>query len=110
MKTKFKIFFSFTLLAVVLFAAAPKVYIHALLGHTHAVINTIADGISVNEKEGTQDCNFEKFDTPVYYTVFKFILNFLPLKQTKQTSFLYNQKFIPKNQYFISLLRGPPIA
>ena len=106
MKTKFKIFFSFTLLAVVLFAAVPKVYIHALLGHTHTVINTVSDGISVDEKEGTQDCNFEKFDTPVYYTVFKFILNFSPLKQSKQTSFFYKQESIQRNQYFISPLIG----
>jgi hypothetical protein len=110
LKTKFKIFFSFTLLAVILFAAVPKVYIHSLLGHTHSVINSVSDDISVGEKEGTQDCNFEKFDTPVYYTVFKFILNFLPIKQSKQTSFFYKQESIQKHQYFISPLRGPPLA
>jgi hypothetical protein len=110
LKAKFKIFLSVTLLAVVLFAAVPKVYIHALLGHTHSVINSISEGTTVNEQEGTQDCNFEKFDTPVYYTVFKFILNFLPLKEAKQTSFFYYQKSIPKLHYNTSLLRGPPMA
>ena len=110
MKAKFKILFSFTLLAVVLFAAVPKVYIHSLLGHTHTIINGVSEGFSFEEQEGTQDCNFEKFDAPVYYTVFKFILNFLPLKETKQTSFFYYQKSIPNLQYNTSLLRGPPIA
>ena len=110
MKTKLKIFFSFALLAVVLFAAVPKVYIHSLLGHTHSVIHHDANETSVNEQEGTQDCNYEKFDTPVYYTVFKFILNFIPFKQTKETSFLYHQKVIPNLQYNTSFLRGPPIA
>ncbi len=110
MKPKFKILFSSLLLAVVLFAALPKVYIHSLLGHTHTIINSISGDVNVNEQEGTQDCNFEKFDTPVYFTVFKFILNFLPLKETKQTSFFYYQKSIPKLHYNTSLLRGPPMA
>lgn len=110
LKTKFKIFFSFTLLAVVLFAAIPKVYIHSLLGHTHNVMHSISNAITVSEQEGTQDCNFEKFDAPVYYTVFKFILNFLPLKETKQTSFFYKQESVQRTQHYISHLRGPPIA
>lgn len=107
MKAKFKIFLSFTLLAVVLFAAVPKVYIHSLLGHKHEVIQTTSD-VAVDALGDNQDCNFEKFDTPVYFTVFKFILNFLPLKETKQTSFFYKQESIQKHYYFISLLRGPP--
>lgn len=109
MKTKFKIFFSLTLLAVVLFAAVPKVYIHSLLGHNHGVIQPTTED-SVNELEGNQDCNFEKFDTPVYYSVFKFILNFLPLKQTKETAFFYKQESIQRLQYLSSPLRGPPVA
>lgn len=109
LKTKFKIFFSVTLLAVILFAATPKVYIHNLLGHNHGVTQPTSD-VTVNELEGTQDCNFEKFDTPVYYTVFKFILNFLPLKETKQTSFFYKQESIQRHRHFISFLRGPPIG
>ncbi len=110
LKSKFKIFFAFTLLAVVLFAAVPKVYVHSLLGHTHSIIHQDTPETSVNEQEGTQDCNYEKFDTPVYYTVFKFILNFIPFKQTKETSFIYFQKVIPNLQFNTSPLRGPPIA
>ena len=110
MKPKFKIFISSLLLTVVLFAAVPKVYIHSLLGHTHNVINTVSDVVTVSNPEGTQDCNFEKFDTPVYYTVFKFILNFLPIKEAKQSSFYYHQKSIPQYHYNTSLLRGPPVA
>jgi hypothetical protein len=110
LKTKLKIFFSSLLLAVVLFAAVPKVYIHSLLGHTHHVMHSVSDVITVSGDEGTQDCNFENFDTPVYYTVFKFILNFLPIKETKQTSFFYHHTFIPQHHYNTSFLRGPPIA
>lgn len=109
MKTKIKIFLSFALLAVVLFAAVPKVYIHSLLGHEHGIIQSTSD-VCLDELGDNQDCNFEKFDTPVYFTVFKFILNFLPLKEAKQTSFFYYQKSIPQLQYNTSLLRGPPMA
>ncbi len=109
MKSKYKILLSFVLLAVVLFATVPKIYIHNLLGHHHGVIHSTSE-LEVNELEGTQDCNFEKFDTPVYYTVFKFILNFLPLKESKQTSFFYKQDSVLKPTHYISSLRGPPQA
>lgn len=109
MKAKIKIFFSLTLLAVVLFAAVPKVYIHSLLGHEHGFIQTTSE-TTIDELGDNQDCNFEKFDTPVYFTVFKFILNFLPLKEAKQTSFFYKQESIQKQHHFISPLRGPPMA
>ena len=110
MKSKFKIFFSVVLLAVVLFAAVPKIYIHSLLGHIHNTIHSTSDDVSVSEKETIQNCNFEKFDTSVYYTVFKFVLNFIPVRELKQTSFYYKQKLIQKHPYYISPLRGPPIA
>ena len=110
MKAKLKIFFSAVLLAVVIFSAVPKTYIHSLLGHTHKVIKHTSEGFSLDALEGTQDCNFDKFDTPVYYTVFKFILNFLPLKEPKQSSFFYKQDCIQRHHYFISPLRGPPVA
>ncbi len=110
LKPKFKIVLSSLLLAVVIFASVPKVYLHSLLGHKHNISLPSSDNITVSEQENTRDCDFEKFDTPVYYTVFKFILNFLPLKEAKQTSFFYYQKSIPKFQYNTSLLRGPPIA
>ncbi len=110
LKAKFKIFLSFTLLAVILFAAVPKVYIHNLLGHTHDAVNSLSSGFSFNDDQNTKDCNFEKFDTPVYYTVFKFILNFLPLKERKQTSFYYKEEHLKQLPYNTSLLRGPPMA
>ena len=106
MKQKFKIIFSFLLLAVILFAAVPRVYIHSLFGDTHSVINSVNDVVNVSE----EDCDFEKFDTPVYYSVFKFILNFLPLKETKQTSFLNYQKSIQQYQYKTLSLKDPLMA
>lgn len=97
-------------MAVVLFAAVPKVYIHNLLGHTHDAIDSVTSAFSFNDDQNTKDCNFEKFDTPVYYTVFKFILNFLPIKEQRQQSFFYKQEAPTPLQYNNSPLRGPPMA
>lgn len=111
MKKRFKIFISIALLSVVLFASVPKVYIHNLLGHIHNTeSSSFANDISVSNDDETRDCNFEKFDTPVYYTVFKFILNFIDLKEPKQTSFIYKQHSLPKLQNTSSYLRGPPMV
>lgn len=111
MKPKYKILFSSVLLAVVLFASVPKVYIHSLLGHKHTIeLSTNKGETSVCEDTETKDCNFEKFDTPVYYTVFKFILNFIQVNEPKQHTFLYKQGSLPKLQYQSYPLRGPPIA
>ena len=110
MKSKIKILISSLLLVVVMFVALPKSYIHSLLGHKHNVNHTSTTVITVSGNDETQDCNFKKFDTPVYYTVFKFILNFLPINTSKETAFIFNQKQIPNSFYSISFLRGPPIA
>jgi hypothetical protein len=108
LKNKLKIIISTALLFVIVFTAIPKVYFHNLLGHTHTAVKSISDHFSIDNTNDTQDCNYKKFDTSVYYTVFKFILNYLPLKETKRTSFYYKQKSIVKEHYLISPLRGPP--
>jgi len=36
--------------------------------------------LSLKEKDKSTDFDIEKLETPAYYTVFKLILNFLPLK------------------------------
>lgn len=111
MKPKFKILFSCILLTVVLFASVPKVYIHSLLGHKHNIETcTNSNETVVREDIETKDCNFEKFDTPVYYTVFKFILNFIQVNEPKQHTFFYQQNTLQKPQYQSSPLRGPPMA
>jgi hypothetical protein len=110
LKAKYKILFSSFLLAVVLFAALPKVYIHSLLGHTHEAIESTASGLSFHNDQNTKDCNFEKFDTPVYYTVFRFILTFLPVQEPREHSFLYEQKDTSSNKHATPPLRGPPVA
>ena len=107
MKSKLNIFICFILLVVVSFTAIPKVYIHNLLGHHHGPVHLSSDD-SFNEADNTQDCEFEKFDTQVCYTDFKFIISFLLLKEPQQMDFFYKSKSITKLHHFISPLRGPP--
>jgi len=99
------------LLAVVLFTALPKVYIHKLMGHNHMFEQGIGSGTedAFTKNNRTQNCDLEKFETPVYFTVFKFILDCTPLKQSgEQISFSFYQEAISNFSVSLSFLRGPP--
>lgn len=91
-----------------LWLITPKVYIHKLLNHHHQVI-TPNGGTSV-QAESNPDCDFDKYDSPVYFTIFKFINNFIPIKP-KQQSVL-----IPFSADYNSFIedsgasRAPPVA
>ena len=65
MKKNIRIIMSFVLLAVVLFTAFPKVYIHKLMGHNHMQEHSIGDGSTdiVTPDNTTQNCDLEKFET-----------------------------------------------
>jgi hypothetical protein len=69
-----------------LWIVTPKVYIHKLLNHNHQVLNPKGE-TSVNT-ETNQDCDFDKYDSPVYFTIFKFINNFIPLKPKQQSALI----------------------
>jgi len=91
-----------------LWIITPKVYIHKLLDHKHETLKT--NGETSVQTESNPDCDFDKYDSPVYFTIFKFINNFIPLKP-KQTSVI----IAPADDYssFIKdsgSSRAPPIA
>ncbi|MBK6833261.1 MAG: hypothetical protein IPG89_02855 [Bacteroidetes bacterium] len=111
MKKKLHIFMSLVLLVVVLFTALPKVYIHKLMGHNHMLEQSIGDGSedTFTDDNTTQNCDLEKFETPVYFTVFKFIIDCSPLKQSgEQIVFSFYQESLPSFFTSFSFLRGPP--
>lgn len=110
MKKPLHISLSVLLLAVVLFAAIPKYYVHQLLGHHHGVAGRQSEQAAVTKDEGSSDCNFEKFDTPVYYTVFKFIVNFIPFRPSEDISFAGDTEHAHQVSKVITSLRGPPIC
>lgn len=111
MKKKIHVIMSCILLAVVLFTALPKVYIHKLMGHNHMFEQSSANGNedTFNKDNRTQNCDLEKFETPVYFTVFKFILDCSPFKQSgERISFSFYQEAISNFALTLSFLRGPP--
>lgn len=96
------------LMLTALWLVTPKVYIHKLLNHKHETVKT--NGETSVQAEANSDCDFDKYDSPVYFTIFKFINHFIPLKP-KQEAVLV----APTSHYnsFIGdsgTSRAPPIA
>lgn len=73
-----KILVSSFLVLMALWVATPKVYIHDLLHHSHSEIST-GDETKV-KSQSVDDCDFEKYNKPAYFSIFKFIFSFIPLK------------------------------
>ncbi|MGZ3884916.1 MAG: hypothetical protein ACXVP0_13865 [Bacteroidia bacterium] len=107
-----KIIISFILIVCALWIAVPKVYVHALLGHIHSsAVKSDALGTSVQSNDAKDDdCEFDKYDSPVYFTIFKFINNLIP-SRPKEQSFLNRTQ--PVHELYEGrnhLLRAPPMA
>lgn len=89
-----------------LWVATPKVYIHALFNHDHSGISI--DPETKVKSASADDCDFDKYNKPVYFSLFRFITSFLPLKP--QGGNKSSAKSISISAVFeaISALRGPP--
>lgn len=91
-----------------LWLVTPKVYIHKLLNHNHQTVKT--NGETSVQTETNPDCDFDKYDSPVYFTIFKFINNFIPIKPKHEAVLI-----TPGTDYnsFVGdsgASRAPPIA
>ena len=78
-----KITLSAFLFLCILWIATPKVYVHQLLNHQHNTVKLIGE-TSVETRANPEDCEFDKYDTPVYFSIFKLINNFIPLKPKQE--------------------------
>ena len=103
-----KIAVSAFMMLVVLWVATPKVYIHNLLHHNHS-INSTGTETKVNSAS-TDDCDFDKYDKPVYFSIFKFIFSFIPVKTNNQEKVSNQTDKLSAISYAISLLRAPPVV
>lgn len=111
MSSKKKIVISSVFLAIAIFIATPKVYIHKLLGHDHSIEHSLKNQKTSITNDKNQDCNLDKFETPVYFTIFKFIIKWSPLKQrVEKVQFDYNSSFSSQIRCTLALLRAPPLA
>ena len=61
-----------------LWVATPQVYIHKLFNHNHELIKT--NGETSVQAEANPDCDFDEYNSPVYFTIFKFINNSFVIK------------------------------
>ena len=101
-----KLFASVFLVMTALWVATPKVYIHALLKHDHSLIKI---GTETNvAPQSNDDCDFEKYDKPAYFNIFKFISGFIPNRQHQSEKLLGKFPFIAEVSIDTTLLRGPP--
>lgn len=104
-----KISVSAVLLLMALWVAVPKVYIHALLNHNHETVLPGAE-TKVSAQSANDDCDYEKYDKPVYFSIFQFISDFLPLKPQRSNKPAAKSFSISALSYAISLLRAPPVS
>lgn len=104
-----KIAVSSFLVLMALWVATPKVYIHQFLHHDHPN-STVGKETQVDTHSTDQDCDFEEYNKPAYFNIFKFVFSFIPSK-TKGTEKVTEKALNLSNiSYAISLLRGPPVT
>lgn len=110
LKNKYiKITVSCFLVALALWIAVPKVFIHELFHHDHSQLN-ISKETKVQSQQSTEDCDFEKYNKPVYFNIFKFVSKIAPFKPKSTIEFSQNKLRLPGVSVLISLLRAPPVA
>ncbi len=96
----------FMLLA--LWVAVPKVYIHELLHHDHS---TLVPGTETKvQSQSGDDCDFNEYNKPVYFNIFKFISSFIPLKPQNEIKTIGKVFNFSNLSQAVSFLRGPPEA
>ncbi len=97
------------MLLMALWIATPKVYIHELLNHEHS-ISVLSNETSVKSQSADDDCDFEKYDKPIYFNIFKFLFSFIPVKSGNQETISNQADKLSAISYAISLLRAPPVG
>ena len=109
LKNKYiKLFVSAFLLLMLAWVATPKVYLHQLLNHDHSG-NVISTETKV-KSQSTDDCDFEKYDKPVYFSIFKFIFSFIPSKAKDPDKVAERALKLSNFSYAVSLLRAAPVS
>ncbi|MCC6369549.1 MAG: hypothetical protein IT236_00950 [Bacteroidia bacterium] len=91
-----------------LWIATPKVYIHNLLHHDHS--QSLTGPETQVKSSSTEDCDYEKYDKPVYFNIFKFIFSFIPVKSSDDDKVSTSSDKASSIAHAISLLRAPPVT
>ena len=103
---KIRLVVSCLLVVLAAWIATPKVYLHALLGHQH---ESYPQGSEPRVKsQPTEDCEFDKYNKPAYFSIFKFISSFLPLKSHNTGKLQEALLRLSRISFAVSQLRAPP--
>ena len=97
------------LVLMALWVATPKVYIHELLHHNHTDVS-ISSETKVKSQSADDDCDFDKYNKPSYFSIFKFINSFIPSKAKNSSKIVEKILNFSNISYAVSLLRGPPVT
>jgi hypothetical protein len=100
-----KTFIACFLVLVTIWVATPGFYIHELLDHNHSQHH--GTGTSVNPASA-EDCDFDQYNKPVYFNLFKFISGFIPNHKPQSLTRIHSQQSLSALSIAISLLRAPP--
>jgi hypothetical protein len=103
-----KIFVSAFLMLIALWIATPKVYLHELLNHDHSEIDLSKE--TKVKSQSSDDCDFEKYNKPAYFSLFKFICSFIPSRAKTSGKIAEKALQLSGLSSAINLLRGPPIG
>jgi hypothetical protein len=96
------------LVLMTLWVATPKEYIHYLFQHNHAALE-----IGLESKISTataDDCDFENYNKPSYFSLFNFICSFIPSKKPHAESVRSKEHFVSALSHAVALFRGPPVT
>lgn len=103
-----KILLSSFLVLVALWLATPKVFIHQLLHHS--TTETTNGSETKVKSQSTDNCDFDKYNKPTYFSIFKFIFSFLPVKPKNADKVADEMQKLTSFSYAISLLRDQPVS
>lgn len=103
-----KVAVSSFLVLLALWVATPKVYIHELLHHNHSALQL--DKEAKLQSPSTDDCDFNEYDKPVYFNIFKFINNLVPIKPQNAVNKIEKALNLGMIYQAVLFLRGPPVT
>ena len=92
-----------------LWVATPKVYIHQLLQHDHSAVSIDAE-TKLKSSSSDDDCDYERYNKPSFFNLFKFIFSFIPSKTKSSVKTAEKILNLSTISYAVSLLRGPPVT
>jgi hypothetical protein len=94
------------LVLMAIWVCVPKVYIHELLDHDHSVtLNSTETQVTA---ENAAECEFEKFNKPAYFSIFKFISSFIPARPPHAAPERRRTFIFSAFSHAVNLLRAPP--